>query len=120
MAPQLLVRYESSPSLILLLFPLSESVGQSTTNHVDQSQTHRRTAHNTPNTELLHKRLATASCKKQIQTGPRRAHAGSVGLEALQVRIAGEEQGGREEHRKELEGFHVLCGDQGGEQCGWE
>ena len=108
------------PRLFLFLLPLAQSVRQPTANHINQAQTHCRTADNSPRAPFLHKRLLPATREQQVQPGPRRADTGCIGFEALDVGIAGEYKDGREKHGKGLEWSHVLCGDESGEQGGWE
>lgn len=99
--------------LVLFLLALAEGVGQSTADHVDQTETHRGTAHDSARAELLPEGLAAAARQQEVQAGKRGAHSSRVRLEALKTGVAGEEEGGGEEHGKWAERARILREDEG-------
>lgn len=105
-----------SSLIVVIILALPQCICQATPDHIHQAEPHRHPAHDSPSPPLLHKRLPPAARQKQVQARPRGANPGTVGLETLQIRIAGEEKHGREQHRKELKRAHVLRGNERGEK----
>ena len=98
--------------LVFLLLPLPKGICQTTSNHINQAKAHSHAPDDSASSELLHKGLSPPARQEQVQARPRGLYTSTICLETLNIRVAGEEKDGREEHWEELEGPGMLREDQ--------
>lgn len=108
MCPNTVVHFLSPLLQLLIGLPLSKHISHAAAHDIRNTQAHGGTPHNSSCAKLLGKGLFPSPGNNEVCSAPGGGDTSGIGRVAVDVKVRGEEQDGREEHGQLLEGTEVL------------